>query len=160
MAHQDVVDDRRALYRLCDEEGTLLYVGTTNNIKARWRQHAKDKPWWPQVDYGDYLWFPSRAEAEAKEQLTIARECPPFNRQMPPWYLPVPTAQLNAWKDSFNRIAELAFEVLTGGGDLATVAEAANWSPQYIVKLGQQRHVPWALEYAASRQAADATEES
>ncbi|MEU1434029.1 GIY-YIG nuclease family protein [Streptomyces sp. NPDC005786] len=141
--------DRTALYRIYDENDALLYVGTTRNLKSRWKQHSEDKLWWQVAHYIDYKWFPSQAHAEAEEQNAIAAECPPHNRQMPPWRLPIPTPLMQAWKDTFNDVAELAFEALTAGANLTAVAEAAEWSPRYIVRLGLQRHVPWAEQYVA-----------
>lgn len=138
-----------ALYRACAADGALLYVGVTNDTRARWKQHAKDKPWWSLVDYVDYRWFSTRPEAELAEQFTIARECPPHNRNMPPWRAPMPTELVDAWRESFDSVAELVFDALAGGASLDAVAEAADWHPRYIVRLGLQRHVPWASEYVA-----------
>ncbi|MGH3584860.1 MAG: GIY-YIG nuclease family protein [Pseudonocardia sp.] len=138
-----------ALYRIYSQDDALLYVGTTRHPRGRWKQHAKDKPWWPIAHYIDYKWLPTQAHAEALEQNAIAAECPPHNKQMPPWRLPVPVPLMQAWTDSFDSVAELAFEALSGGADLAAVAEAADWSPRYIVRLGLQRHVPWAEDYVA-----------
>jgi hypothetical protein len=142
-----VKSDRTAVYLAYDAAETLLYIGTTLDPKRRWREHAKDKPWWPQVEYVDWRWFPDSVQAEAAEQWYIARECPPHNRQMPPWYLGLPTALMNEWKELFDGMARLVFAALSDGADLATVAEAAEWSPRYIVRLGQQRHIPWAMTY-------------
>lgn len=136
-----------ALYIAWDANDTALYLGITNSPRGRWRQHAKDKAWWPEVEYLDYKWFPYRREAEIAEQMLISQHCPVYNRAMPPWYCGLPQEDLQAWCDWFDDRAKLAFEVLENGGSLETVANAAEWHPRYLVRLGRQRHIPWAMNY-------------
>jgi hypothetical protein len=52
------------------------------------------------------------------------------------------------WCEWFDRTAERVFTALAAGDELESVAEAADWSPRYIVRLGRQRHVLWAMNYA------------
>lgn len=68
-----------ALYRLRDQEGWLLYVGITDNPERRWKDHAKDKPWWPEVADRSIDWLPSRAHAIAAEAAAIRTERPRHN---------------------------------------------------------------------------------
>lgn len=136
-----------ALYIAWGANETPLYIGTTNNPKTRWRQHAKDKAWWPDVEYLDYRWFPNGTEAEKAEQLLISQHCPIYNRAMPPWYCGLPPEGRRAWREWFDGRAKLVFEMLEKGGDLEAAAEAAEWHPRYIVRLGRQRHAPWAMDY-------------
>ena len=49
-----------ALYRLYAEDGTLLYVGITNSLKARFTEHRKGKPWWPLVARKTVMWHEIR----------------------------------------------------------------------------------------------------
>jgi len=136
-----------ALYIAWGADDEPLYIGTTNGPRQRWRQHAKDKAWWPDVEYLDYRWFATKSEAERAEQLLISQYCPIYNRAMPPWYCGLSQEDLQAWRDWFDDRAKLAFEVLENGGDLDAVAEACQWHPRYIVRLGRQRHIPWAMNY-------------
>lgn len=76
-------NDPTALYRLLDAGGTLLYVGITFNPQARWRQHAKDKPWWSQVAEKKVEWFMARDEAEQAEARAIQGEWPRHNGIQP-----------------------------------------------------------------------------
>lgn len=39
------------LYRYYRQDGRCLYVGITNNLARRARQHAKDSKWWRDVDH-------------------------------------------------------------------------------------------------------------
>lgn len=73
---------RTAVYRFYDAVDQLLYVGITSDAKARWRQHAKEKEWWPQVAHKRITWFASREEAAAAERLAIVAEAPRFNIDM------------------------------------------------------------------------------
>lgn len=70
-----------ALYRLHDHDGELLYVGITDDLGRRWHDHAKDKPWWPEVASKSIEWLPSRRRALAAEATTIRAERPRYNVQ-------------------------------------------------------------------------------
>ncbi|GAA2929604.1 GIY-YIG nuclease family protein [Streptomyces enissocaesilis] len=70
-----------ALYRLRDQSGTLLYVGITNNLGWRWKTHAADKEWWPEVVTRSIEWFPTRSHALAAEAAAIRAEQPLHNIQ-------------------------------------------------------------------------------
>lgn len=80
--HEETPACRTALYRFYDAAGQLLYVGITGDAKARWRQHAKEKEWWPQVAHKRIAWFSSRDEAAVAERLAIVAEAPRFNIDM------------------------------------------------------------------------------
>jgi len=68
-----------ALYRLRDHEGELLYVGITDDLERRWKDHAKDKPWWPEVASKSTEWLPSRSRALTVEAKVIRAERPRYN---------------------------------------------------------------------------------
>jgi len=68
-----------ALYRLRDRSGALLYVGITDCLERRWRDHSKDKPWWPDVNDRSAEWFPDRRHALAGEAAAIRAERPRYN---------------------------------------------------------------------------------
>lgn len=68
-----------ALYRLYDPQGSLLYVGISNNPENRFRQHRAEKSWWPQVDGTSFEWFESRHKASQAETQAIATESPRHN---------------------------------------------------------------------------------
>lgn len=140
---------RTALYRLHDGAGELLYVGTAVSPRRRWKQHADDKPWWPQVAYADVAWFDTRAEAELREQQVIEEECPPFNRTMAPWRVPMPTAAQRPWRDAHEGLALTVFAALDDGRSLEDVARLAGWSPRYITQLRAKRPVSFTREYIA-----------
>lgn len=70
-----------ALYRLRDKAGGLLYVGITDNPERRWKDHEKDKPWWPQVAARSIEWLPTRGLALTAEAKAIRAERPRHNLQ-------------------------------------------------------------------------------
>lgn len=71
--------ERTAIYRFFNAEGVLLYVGITNDIATRWKRHAKEKPWWPEVVEQRATWHPARQEALAAESRAINTESPLYN---------------------------------------------------------------------------------
>lgn len=68
-----------ALYRLYDAQGGLLYVGITNNTAVRWKQHARDKKWWPEVDHKEVMMYGDREQAALAEVTAIRAENPRHN---------------------------------------------------------------------------------
>jgi hypothetical protein len=68
-----------ALYRLYDAAEVLLYVGIGQHPDVRFGQHARDKPWWPQVARREIEWLDDRASAERAEAVAIRAENPEHN---------------------------------------------------------------------------------
>jgi hypothetical protein len=67
------------LYRLYNRAGSLLYVGITDNVFRRWKEHSRDKPWWTEVHKFTQDWYPDRASVEAAERHAITTERPSYN---------------------------------------------------------------------------------
>lgn len=68
------------LYRLYNADSELLYVGITNNIHNRLRQHAQKAVWWGDVVHcASMIGFESRAELERAELEAIKSEEPWYN---------------------------------------------------------------------------------
>jgi predicted GIY-YIG superfamily endonuclease len=72
-------EKRTALYRFYDAGGVLLYVGITNNVARRLRQHTKDKAWFAQVQYQSVAWYDSEWHARQAEKQAIRGETPRHN---------------------------------------------------------------------------------
>lgn len=70
---------RTALYRLYAADGTLLYIGVTGNLLARFRDHRYKKAWWPQVAGMRLDYYGSHAEAEEAESAAVRSESPVHN---------------------------------------------------------------------------------
>lgn len=70
---------RTALYRLYGADDTLLYVGIAIDPDARWRQHEREKHWWPLVARNTVAWFEKRLEALDAEAEAIRGEKPTYN---------------------------------------------------------------------------------
>jgi prevent-host-death family protein len=79
-----------AVYRLFGAEGTLLYVGVSNEPPVRYTAHSYDKPWWGDVASKTEEWYPNRAAALKVESEAILKESPRFNRAGSPNYPPKP----------------------------------------------------------------------
>jgi predicted GIY-YIG superfamily endonuclease len=71
--------ERTALYRLYDAEDQLLYIGISSSPTRRWRQHERDKGWWPQVAKLVMVWLDSRLDAQSAEGHAIKAEGPLHN---------------------------------------------------------------------------------
>lgn len=69
---------QRAVYRLYDANGELLYIGSSDNPEKRWTAHRSTKPWWPQVARHEVTWHPWR-EAWGVEARAIWNERPKHN---------------------------------------------------------------------------------
>jgi len=41
--------ERTALYRIWGSADLLLYIGISKDFGARWKQHAKQQPWWDEM---------------------------------------------------------------------------------------------------------------
>lgn len=76
---------KAAVYRLYDEAGTLLYVGSAYDPAHRCKSH-RDKAWWPDVARREDEWHPNRWIAYAKETKAIKAERPRNNVMNTPGY--------------------------------------------------------------------------
>lgn len=72
-------EPRTALYRFYDADARLLYVGVTDDPWRRWREHVREKPWYPRVKHQTVTWYDTRTVAEAAEKMAIRCEHPRFN---------------------------------------------------------------------------------
>jgi excinuclease UvrABC nuclease subunit len=68
---------KTALYRYFDDD-TLLYVGISNRLPQRVREHAGDA-WWEKTTRIDVEWLPTREAARVAERQAVTSENPAFN---------------------------------------------------------------------------------
>lgn len=68
------------VYRLYDVDGDLLYVGCTEDVERRLREHHS-KPWFPLVDHVEADIYDGRASAAHAELRLIHEHQPPYNVQ-------------------------------------------------------------------------------
>lgn len=68
------------LYRCWDVYGHLIYVGITDDVARRKRDHARDKHWWPDVARVTVMAFPRRVEALWAEWAVITSCSPTYNK--------------------------------------------------------------------------------
>lgn len=90
------------VYRYFDTSDRLLYVGITGNQYSRIEDHAKNRSWWADVEYGKFIHYPTRQEALAAETRAIAEEIPKYNKAGP---------TINA--DAYGHLVDLLQEKLT-----------------------------------------------
>lgn len=69
-----------AVYRCYDEIGDLLYVGSSGNLKDRFRQHRHQSWWLPYMNWVSFHWYGTRATAQKMEYKAIRLERPVFNK--------------------------------------------------------------------------------
>lgn len=70
---------RSAVYRFYDADDNLLYIGSSKQLDVRYKDHAKKKPWWPDVHRKTETWYPTRERAYAAERGAIQTERPKYN---------------------------------------------------------------------------------
>lgn len=77
MRHKDYP---HTVYRLFDDQDTLLYVGLTcRDLHTRLRHHERHKSWWSKVVEIETAQHPDKASAIADELNTIETRVPPYN---------------------------------------------------------------------------------
>lgn len=67
------------LYRVFDAAGTLLYVGISDDVSARFDGHRRTALWFGHMDRITLKTYPGRTAAEKAERRAIERERPLFN---------------------------------------------------------------------------------
>lgn len=155
---------RTALYRLYDTKSRLLYVGISNNPRARWASHAADKDWWSDVAVREVEWFPSRGIAETEEARLIAALEPPKNsapgmprrdqphvqRIRPGWEPPALMAALVAQYEAEQQtlagtrdaLEACIVEEMMKGVSAHRMAKFLPWESPMISKIGRNGGVP------------------
>lgn len=89
------------LYRLYDREGVLLYIGRTRSIRRRFRTHAAEQPWWPEVASCRTEFLPSYEALCEAERVVKGR-----------WVLTHgPTGRALAWDTEPRALREIAARV-------------------------------------------------
>lgn len=71
------------LYHVYDAAGALIYVGMTDDVDRRMRDHELTKTWWVEVASTWVLTYPSRAACAAAEALAIHLLRPRYNIEVP-----------------------------------------------------------------------------
>lgn len=128
---------RTALYRHFDAQGQLLYVGISDCLSARDKQHAATAHWHGRVFKTETSWFPDRQAALIAEWEAIRDEGPAYNiRRGPPAFL-IPKAEKAAPKQ-----LALASFFARRKGQQSVIAVKVGVSPSYISDLLSGRRVP------------------
>jgi excinuclease UvrABC nuclease subunit len=79
-------DGETAVYRIYDQDGSLLYVGMGRNPMNRWAAHAENHAWWPRAASFRVEWYATRKEAFDVELQAIRTEDPECNiHSRPGW---------------------------------------------------------------------------
>lgn len=148
---------RAALYRLFDSEGRLLYVGVAFNPETRWKDHAKDKPWWNDVKRKAVVWCTTRTDALADEAEAIRTERPLYNvkdsnvsRSTGPRPHAAPRVKPRGWKDRVVRVSDEDWSAY----DEACAAKGISRPDDLRIYI-KQRVTAYRRQQAADRRAAD-----
>ncbi len=75
----DPSDSGEFVYLHKDADGSVLYVGVTNNCKANLSRHRSRSVWWPQIAEIEYRRFDTRAESLFAELRLLTELVPPYN---------------------------------------------------------------------------------
>lgn len=68
------------VYLAYHQDGTLLYVGVTRDLTARFKAHERQKDWWNKlVNHFELRVFDYRCQAEAQEAKLIRELRPRYN---------------------------------------------------------------------------------
>ena len=67
------------VYRATDEDGHLLYVGSTDNVERRTEQHREFAPWWTDGCRIEATPYSTVEDARAAERDAITHEHPRWN---------------------------------------------------------------------------------
>jgi GIY-YIG catalytic domain-containing protein len=76
-----VIARPHALYRFFAADDSLLYIGITNDLGARFTGHSGDKDWWVAVVRVAVEHFPDRRSVLDAERAAIVAEKPRYNVQ-------------------------------------------------------------------------------
>jgi len=68
-------------YHCFAADGALLYIGSTGDRYSRFKGHAKQSPWWPDVADIQLAEYPDETAARIAEALAINAEHPLYNKQ-------------------------------------------------------------------------------
>lgn len=79
VVERSVASGSQILYRMFDDKDVLLYVGITNSLERRLKQHSEEKPWFTRIDRVEIEKFESRKEVENAERHAILNEKPLHN---------------------------------------------------------------------------------
>jgi hypothetical protein len=71
--------DNYVLYRCWDSDGNLLYIGLSWSPGDRFRQHEREKSWWPLVESITLEHYDSPEELSLAEVNAIQSEHPLYN---------------------------------------------------------------------------------
>jgi len=71
-----------AVYRLLNRAGVLLYIGASDEVSTRLRNHELNKPWWPDVADVAIERFADMDAAFEAESAAIYAEGPLHNQRL------------------------------------------------------------------------------
>lgn len=74
---------RAVVYRIFGAGDVLLYVGTTDDLNRRMKEHRRRSVWWPWAVRSVITRFETRQAAEEAEAEAIISEHPLFNVKVP-----------------------------------------------------------------------------
>jgi len=86
-------ENRGVVYRHLDDDGRVLYVGSTHDIRARTQWHLVRSSWGDRIASVHHSRRIPMSEARRQEAFAIALDLPPMNKARNPLYGTVPRAE-------------------------------------------------------------------
>lgn len=78
---------RHHVYRYYSADDSILYIGCTNDLVARHRQHSAKAEWFPQVVRRSHETFPDKWHGRVAERAAIMVNRPLYNKTFNYWPL-------------------------------------------------------------------------
>ncbi|RCV49728.1 GIY-YIG nuclease family protein [Marinitenerispora sediminis] len=147
---------KTAVYRLYDSDGTLLYVGLGSDPESRWKDHAREKSWWPEVSSKTVTWHDSLGEASQAEHEAMHSEDPVHNKAKWQWSrqgegqgapTDITTVPLGIFRQNIpDRVEAAHFRneatVVTKNGEPRAALVPYSWLKDLISQKGQAEEPP------------------
>lgn len=146
-----------AVYRLYDADNDLLYIGSSKELPQRYKDHARSKPWWPDVRRRTETWYETRQQAYGAERKAINTERPRYNvNDQVPELTPL-ELEMIALGDQFKRDREALADLRKRCQAAAVEGRAAGLSTEKISwHLGIEKNTAQCWIYEGTKTATGA----
>ncbi|MEV7413483.1 GIY-YIG nuclease family protein [Streptomyces althioticus] len=135
---QDTAPRPAAVYRLYDEAGRLLYIGSAYDPAERAKAH-KHADWWPLVVRRDDEWYVSRDDAYRAERLAIEAEQPPHNVVGTPKHTD-PAVRGRILREAASARWTVALAAFRAGASVDAARRAGGWAEvEYLEASGRMQ---------------------
>lgn len=78
---ENPADWRYAVYEVFDQEGQPVYIGRSENLNRRLKNHRRLAPWWPEAASLTVTYLPCLAQGFVYEEIRIKAVRPRWNQR-------------------------------------------------------------------------------